>query len=391
MIQKRFDRELFEKYFGESAQETRLFFAPGRVNLIGEHTDYTGGLVFPAALSFGTWARVRVRKDGLYRFASTSFAGQVECHIDHLAYRKEDGWANYPKGVIKEFLDKGVSVTGLDILFWGNIPQGAGLSSSASIELVTAVALNEVFNAEFPMLELVQMAKQAENRFIGVNCGIMDQFAVGMGKVDHAILLNCKTLEYSYIPLVLGDYRLVITNTNKARSLAESKYNERRNEVEQGFQLMSPYLEGEECLGELGLAGWEKARHALKNDPVVAKRVEHVVKENARVRESADALHKEDLLRFGKLMNESHDSLRDLYEVTGRELDTLVKVARQSEGCIGSRMTGAGFGGCTVSLVHRDYLKAFQQRVISGYQQETGLSPSFYVAEIGGGAKGLDE
>ncbi|SEN16393.1 galactokinase [Lihuaxuella thermophila] len=391
MIRKQSDRELFEKTFGESAQGTRLFFAPGRVNLIGEHTDYTGGLVFPAALSFGTWARVRMRRDGLLRFASTSFAGLVECQIDSLTYRIEDGWANYPKGVIKEFLDKGVPVTGLDILFQGNIPQGAGLSSSASIELVTAVALNEMFNAGFPMLELVQLARHAENRFVGVNCGIMDQFAVGMGKADHAVLLNCNTLSFSYIPLVLGDYRLVITNTNKARSLAESKYNERRSEVEEGFRLMSPYLDKEECLGQVELAGWEKARHALNSAPAVARRVEHVVKENARVRESADALRLGDLLRFGKLMNESHDSLRDLYEVTGHELDTLVKVARQSEGCIGSRMTGAGFGGCTVSLVHRDHVQAFQHQVANGYHRETGLTPSFYVAEIGDGARELDD
>ncbi|MBA4494205.1 galactokinase [Paenactinomyces guangxiensis] len=387
---KNLTRQLFEKIFGKGAWETRLFFAPGRVNLIGEHTDYTGGWVFPAALSFGTWARVRVRNDRLFRFASTSFAGRFECHADDITYHDEDSWANYPKGVLKGFINKGVPLQGLDILYDGNIPTGAGLSSSASIELVTAVALNLIYQTGFSMIELVQIAQQAENQFVGVNCGIMDQFAVGMGKEKHAILLNCQNLQYSYTNLDLREYKLVITNTNKPRNLAESKYNERRAEVEEGFRMMSPYLAGPECLGQVTLKEWEQVRHAI-TDPTIAKRVEHVVKENDRVRQSSKALRAGDLSRFGQLMNQSHQSLRDLYEVTGHELDTLADLARQTEGCIGSRMTGAGFGGCTVSLVHQDVLNLFRQQVQVGYSRETGLAPAFYVAEIGAGARELSE
>lgn len=383
-------KERWEAFFGGNGEGIRLFFAPGRVNLIGEHTDYTGGLVFPAALTSGTWAWVRKRDDGLFRFASAHYADTVVCPADQVVYREEDGWANYPKGVLAEFLSIGSELAGADFFFDGNIPQGAGLSSSASIEMVTAVALNELAGAGLPMIELIKMAQGAENAFLNVQCGIMDPFAVGMGRKDHAIALNCHTLSHTVAPLLLGAYRLVIGNTNQSRELAASKYNERRQEVEQGFEWMKPHFTEAECLGQVTMDAWEKARHAIQ-DETVARRVEHVVKENERVRRSVKALQSGDLAAFGKLMNQSHQSLKELYEVTGRHLDVMVQLAQQTEGCIGARMTGAGFGGCTVILIHRDQTETLVRQVGARYREETGLEPDFYLVEVGDGAREVKE
>lgn len=377
------------------ADGVRVFFAPGRVNLIGEHTDYNGGYVFPAALTFGTWAAVSPREDGLYRFRSTNFDSKVETNVSDLSYRKEDDWANYPKGVLKELIEMAGEenaelFNGADLLFHGNIPNGAGLSSSASIELVTGLALSTLADLETPMIELVKLGQRAENRYIGVNCGIMDQFAVGMGKENHAMMLKCDTLEFQYVPVKIDGYKLVITNTNKRRGLADSKYNERRSECEAGLAILRQELPHIKSLGEVSFQQWGNLS-SLIEDEVIRRRVEHVITENDRVLAARKALDANDLETFGTLMKQSHESLRDLYEVTGIELDTLFEEASIVVGCIGTRMTGAGFGGCNVSLVEEGAVEAFKESVAKNYTAKTGLEPTFYVCEIGDGAKEVTE
>lgn len=380
----------FAEKFGD-AQGVRCFFAPGRVNLIGEHTDYNGGYVFPAALTFGTYALVKPRTDGIYRFRSLQFTAEADISVGDVAFRKEDDWANYPKGVLSELLqlDGGAyasKLIGADVLYFGNVPNGAGLSSSASIELATALAFTSIAGLSIPMLELVKLSQRAENRFVGVNCGIMDQFAVGMGKQDHAVMLKCDTLEYEYVPFRIDGCKLVITNTNKRRGLADSKYNERRQQCEDGLKWIKEKLPQLGSIGELSLEQWEQVKDAIP-DPLIRSRVEHVVTEDDRVLKARSSLGRGDLATFGKLMNASHESLRDLYEVTGFELDTLYEEARAIDGCVGTRMTGAGFGGCNVSVVRNDAVETFQQIVAERYTAKTGLVPTFYVCEIGDGAK----
>jgi len=386
-------KEKFGELFG-SAEGTRLFFAPGRVNLIGEHTDYNGGYVFPAALSFGTYALVKPREDRLYRFRSLNFPQQVDVSADQIEYRKEDDWANYPKGVLQQLLayapEQADSYRGADMLFYGNIPNGAGLSSSASIEMATAYALSRLAGNSIPVIELVKLAQRAENQFVGVNCGIMDQFAVGMGKMNHAVRLNCADLSYEYAPLRLDGHKLIITNTNKRRGLADSKYNERRAECEAGLAILRSVKPGLRDLGALSLDEWEALKGHIE-DPVIRARVEHVVSEDHRVLEAVRSLEENDLIRFGQLMIQSHESLRDLYEVTGRELDALVEAALSVNGCIGSRMTGAGFGGCTVSLVREEAVERFKEQVEKRYTEATGLTPTFYVCDVGDGVKEITE
>ncbi|RKN84587.1 galactokinase [Paenibacillus ginsengarvi] len=386
-------RAAFAERFGD-AEGVRLFFAPGRVNLIGEHTDYNGGLVFPAALTFGTYALVKPRTDGLYRFRSMQFEAQADTPAANVTFRKEDDWANYPKGVLSELLSYAdgayaAKLQGADVLYYGNVPNGAGLSSSASIEMATALAFTAIAGLDIPMLELVKLSQRAENRFVGVNCGIMDQFAVGMGKREHAVMLKCDTLDYEYVPFRIEGCKLIITNTNKRRGLADSKYNERRQQCEDGLKWIKEKLPQLGSLGELSLAQWEEVRSAIP-DELIRARVEHVVSEDARVLEAKDRLEQGDLAAFGKLMNASHESLRDLYEVTGFELDTLYEVASAIEGCVGTRMTGAGFGGCNVSVVRDEAVDEFRRMVAERYTAKTGLVPSFYVCDIGDGAKELD-
>lgn len=383
---------MFKEEFGNE-EKVRLFFAPGRVNLIGEHTDYNGGYVFPAALTFGTWAVASLRKDRIYRFRSANFPGQnVECNLSEgITYKQEDDWANYPKGVLKELLEldggeRAHVYTGADVLFYGNIPNGAGLSSSASIELVTGLALSKLAGLDINMLELVKIGQRAENRFVGVNCGIMDQFAVGMGKAGQAIKLDCDKLEYEYAPVKIDGYKLVITNTNKRRGLADSKYNERRSECETGLSLIKQRLENIHCLGDVSYNEWVNVKEVIE-DAVIRRRVEHVITEDDRVLQATEALVNNDLRTFGSLMKQSHESLRDLYEVTGFELDTLFEEAAKVDGCIGTRMTGAGFGGCNVSLVKEGSVEIFKKQVAENYSVKTGLEPTFYVCEIGDGAK----
>lgn len=364
--------------------EVKSFHSPGRVNLIGEHIDYNGGYVFPCALEFGTYGCVRMRNDRKVNLASTNFDLKVSFDLDKIEYKEEDDWANYPKGVIKIMMDKGYAVSGMDILISGNIPNGAGLSSSASLELLIGVIVNDLFNnGSIDQVDLVKIGQNAENTFVGVNCGIMDQFAVGMGKKDKAILLNCNTLEYSYADVNLGDYSLVIMNTNKRRALNESKYNERRAECDEALEAIKA-AKNITALCELTVSEYEEAEPLIAKENV-RKRARHAVYENQRVKDAFNALNEGKLDVFGELLVGSHNSLRDLYEVTGIELDTIVEESLKVEGCIGARMTGAGFGGCAIAVVKKDKVDFFIEAVRNNYNSKIGYEPSFYLSGIGEG------
>lgn len=381
-------KQEFLKLYGESDNSASVYFSPGRVNLIGEHTDYNGGYVFPCALSYGTYLVIRKTSDENIKFASTNFSFKATVDLKNIPVKQNDHWINYPMGVLNEFLKFGVKLSGMELLFEGNVPNGAGLSSSASIEVVTAFAINDLFNCKLNGIELAKLGQRAENLFVGVNCGIMDQFASAMGKKNSAIFLNCDTLEYELVPVVMQGYKLVISNTNKRRGLADSKYNERRGECEKAVEYISKKKKIKN-LGELSYDEFYKLQDAIPEENVV-KRARHVVTEIKRTKDAVDALKAGNLKKFGELMNGSHDSLRDDYEVTGIELDTLVDEARKLPGVIGSRMTGAGFGGCTVSLVKEDRVNKFIEEVGKNYQDSTGLLPEFYIADIGDGAKKLE-
>lgn len=380
----------FQHYFPGNNDDIRVFFAPGRVNLIGEHTDYNGGYVLPAALTMGTYMAIRFRKDGQYRLFSENFPNDpVSFSKDHLDYQREDPWGNYPKGIIRELLALGVELNGADICYSGNIPNGAGLSSSASIGMVTAFGLSRMADFELSIKQLARVSQRAENDFIGVSTGIMDQYAVGFGKENHALFLNCRTLDLEQVPLHLKDVQLVITNTNKRRGVAGSKYNERRNECERGLreiQKMNPKIQ---TLGELTMDEFQRLQDNIKED-IVRRRVRHIVTEDERVKAAKNLLIQGDLTSFGKLMNESHESLHEDFEVTGHELDVLFEAQRQVKGCIGTRMTGAGFGGCTVSIVRDDAVPEFKEQVKGVYEKQTGLTPSFYMCKTGDGVKELE-
>ena len=378
-------KETFVSLYGESDNRIHLFFSPGRVNLIGEHTDYNGGYVFPCALSFGTYLLVRKNDKRLVRFATANFDHRGELKLDEPFEKEGKSWINYPVGVLNEFRKKAKEIEGVDLLYSGDIPNGAGLSSSASIEMVTAFAMNEIFGFGFDRMELVKISQSAENNFVGVNCGIMDQFASGMGAADHALFLNCDTLDYERVPLKLEGMKIVIANTNKRRGLADSKYNERRAQCESAVEALRTEKKIRH-LSDLSLEEFNRLSHLI-SDETERRRARHVITENNRTLGAIEALNQGDVLTFGQLMNQSHDSLRDDYEVTGRELDTLVEEARKIEGTIGSRMTGAGFGGCTVSIVKEEQVESFIRDVGLAYKERTGLNADFYVAEIGDGSK----
>ncbi|MGC1391430.1 MAG: galactokinase [Bacteroidales bacterium] len=383
MDTKNFTEKFFEKY-GNRNDKPFLFFSPGRVNLIGEHTDYNGGYVFPCALNYGTYLLIRKIKGNTLKFSTINFSDDHAAELNGLFPNTGKKWINYPVGVINEFIKKGIKLSGLEFLYYGDVPNGAGLSSSASIEMVTAVALNEFFHASFDTLDLVKMSQKAENEFVGMNCGIMDQFAVGFGKKDHAIFLNCDTLYYENVPLILTDCSLIITNTNKRRGLTDSKYNERRSECDKAVELLQFYKHIRN-LSEIKSEEINILETYIK-DPIIRKRAKHVISENGRVIEAVNVLKNNNIVRFGELMNQSHDSLRNDYEVTGIELDTLVHEGRKLPGVIGTRMTGAGFGGCTVSIVRKADSTKFMIELSKIYQKKTGLVPDFYHPEIGDGA-----
>ena len=378
-------KQVFTEKFG--AEETRSYFSPGRVNLIGEHTDYNGGHVFPCAISLGTYALVADRKDTKTRIYSMNLAdkGVIEFEMSGLSYDKAKNWANYPMGVVSVFEQAGHKCShGFDIVINGTLPNGSGLSSSASLEVLTAVILNEAFGFGLDMVEMVKLSQKAENVFVGVNCGIMDQFAVGMGKKDCAILLDCNTLDYRYSKIALKDASIVISNTNKPHSLASSAYNVRRAQCEHALNELKEVKPELNALGELSNEEFNKLAGHI-SEPLERQRARHAVCENNRTMEAVAALESDDVEKFGKLMNDSHFSLRDDYDVTGKELDTLAELAWQQDGVIGSRMTGAGFGGCTVSLVKNGAIPAFKENVGKAYTEKIGYAPSFYVANIADG------
>ncbi len=381
-------QQFIQQYGGEAA-DISVFHAPGRVNLIGEHTDYNGGYVFPAALTFGTTLLIRPRSDRGLGLATTNFPTSKQLSIDEIVYDEADDWMNYPKGIVFELQKTGVTFKqGYDLLYHGEIPNGAGLSSSASIEVVTAFALQTLEGLEIDKVKISLLSQKSENEFNGVNSGIMDQFAVANGKKDNAILLMCDTLEYELVPFESGSYKLVIGNTNKRRGLVDSAYNERRSQCEQAVEELRAAFPELTLLGQINLAQFNEAKHHIKDD-VVRARAQHVIEEIDRVLQAVPALKAGELETFGQLMNGSHDSLRDLYEVTGPELDAMVAAAREIPGVLGSRMTGAGFGGCTVSLVHEDSVERFKEEVGRKYTQETGLVADFYVCSIGNGVERL--
>ena len=364
-------------------QIERHFFAPGRVNLIGDHTDYNGGLVFPAALNMGTYLAVKQNDDTEYcRFTSENNSAEFVIRKEDLT-QKQHHWVDYPLGVLKEFADRGYPVSGWHFHYRGNLPIGAALSSSASIEVVTAVALNALNDNPFKMLELVQMAQHAENAFVGMNCGIMDQFASGFGKKDCAIALDCNTLEYEHVPLEMRGLKFVIANSNKPRGLVDSEYNQRRAECQQALEIIQQHF-SVDCLCQLTMEQFDTVSQYL--DGNVLRRARHAVRENANVREAITALKSGDMSRFGQLMNASHATLRDDYAVTCPETDFLATFAQQFPGVLGSRMTGAGFGGCTVTLIAENQVDAFVENLGRAYEERFGLRADFYVAEIGEGA-----
>lgn len=383
------------RLFGGNTEDIRYFVAPGRVNLIGEHIDYSGGYVFPAALSLDTIVGIRPRSDRKVRMAATDLKDLIaEFDLDNIDEARTLKWGNYQAGVALELINAGYKVIGCDMVFDGTIPFGSGLSSSASIELATAIAMatlgKEFYNSdkEIDLIELAQIGQRAENNFAGVSSGIMDQFASAMGKKDHAILLNCETLEYSYAPLVLKEHTIVIANTKKKRALGESKYNERRRETEEGFAILSEFLPGKASLCAITVDEFEQYKDKIE-DEVIRKRVEHSIYENERVLKAVTLLKNNDIDAFGKLLVEANDSIRYLYEATGFELDTMVDEALKVEGTVGARMTGAGFGGCTVNIVKNESVDSFIDQVAKNYKAKTGLTPEFYISAIGDGAREL--
>ncbi|MGI6106489.1 MAG: galactokinase [Lachnospiraceae bacterium] len=382
--------ECFKKLYGGEG-DIRTYFSPGRVNLIGEHTDYNGGHVFPCALTIGTYMAARRRPDNKLRFYSMNFEkdGVVESSLDDFTLGKEGNWTQYPKGVMWTFTEKKHPLfSGLDIVVYGNIPNGSGLSSSASLEVLTGVMLRDMFGYDdLSMIDLALYGQFSENNYNHVNCGIMDQFAVAMGKKDNAIFLDTADLSYVYAPIRLDNAKIVIASSNKKRGLGDSKYNERRAECETALAEIQK-VKNIKSLGELTPAEFEEVKYAIK-DPVRVKRAKHAVYENARTIEAVKDLQAGDIAAFGKLMNASHVSLRDDYEVTGKELDTLVDAAWKCSGVIGSRMTGAGFGGCTVSIVENDAVDSFIENVGKEYKDKIGYAADFYVVSIGDGAHRL--
>ena len=376
----------FAEVFGD-AEGAKAYFAPGRVNMIGEHTDYNGGHVFPCALTIGTYGVARKRDDKKLRFYSMNFEnlGVLESSVEGLKPEKEADWTNYPKGVMWAFGEKGMKVTsGMDLLLNGNIPNGSGLSSSASVEVLTGYILRDFFGFDVTNQDLALIGQFSENKYNKVNCGIMDQFAIAMGKKDCAIFLDTSDLKYEYAPVKLEGARIVISCSNKKRGLGDSKYNERRSECETALAEIQK-VKDIKSLGELTEEEFEAVKDAIK-DPVRQKRAKHAVYENQRTVQAVAALKANDIAKFGELMNASHVSLRDDYEVTGIELDTLVEEAWNCPGVIGSRMTGAGFGGCTVSIVKTEDIDNFIAKVGAAYKEKIGYAADFYVVDIGDGA-----
>ncbi|NLW52771.1 MAG: galactokinase [Tissierellia bacterium] len=374
--------------FGENEHEIRKFFSPSRINIIGEHIDYNGGKVFPCPLEIGTYGIARKNDDNVLRLKSLNMDHQGEISLDNLIYVEENDWMNYAAGMLKFIADEGYHTGGLDILVFGDIPNGAGLSSSASLELLIGEIVNQIYNdGEIQKENLALIGKKTENEFIGLNSGIMDQFIIAVGKKDHATLIDTNTLDYRHIPFQLDDTTIVILNTNKRRELKDSKYNERRSECDLALELLKPYKPEITALCDLT----EDDLHLLENieDENVRKRAEHAIRENARVYKAIEALEENDIETLGSLLVQSNDSLRELFEVTGPHLDSITKHANSFEHCLGARMTGAGFGGCGISIVKNDEIENFKAHVAKGYKEDTGLDAEFIISQVGDGVHEL--
>lgn len=386
----------FINLYGGSRDDIRIFESPGRVNMIGEHTDYNGGFVFPAALTMKNTIAVRKRDDNKIRLKATSLDVMVEADTSKLDSYRDLEWGNYQLGVAYMLQQDGYDIVGCDMLYDGTVPYGSGLSSSAAIEVSTALCFvkfsNEKNNIEkdIDMIYLAKVGQRAENKYCGVNCGIMDQFASAMGKKDHAIFLKCDDLSFDYAPLKLEGKKIVLSNTKKKHALGDSKYNERRSECEKGFEILHEAMPDKNCLGEISVSEFEANKHLI-DDEVIRKRIKHVIYEDERVIASVEALKAGDIKKFGEYMNASHDSLQYDYEVTGDELDIMVEEARKIPGVIGSRMTGGGFGGCTVSIVEDSSVDEFIKTVGENYKARTGITPEFYISEIGDGGHEVTE
>lgn len=377
-------KSAFEAAYQQSA--TDVFFSPGRVNLIGEHTDYNGGFVFPCALSFGTYLLMAPNNEQKINFRSLNVEEVYSLELTQLTTPLPNkAWANYPLGVLAQFVKRGVAIEkGYDILFWGNVPAGAGLSSSAAMEVVTAFAFNEILGTNYDRTELAKIGQASEHEFAGVMCGIMDQFASSQGKKDHAIYLNCDTLEFDLVPVQLDGIKVVVSNTHSPHHLDSGAYNDRVRQCQLAVEQISA-VRPIKNLAELSQTDFEQVESAI-TDPIAYRRARHVVGEVQRTKDAVEALQKGDIITFGELMTQSHISLRDDYEVTGLQLDSLAEAAWKVEGVLGSRMTGGGFGGCTVSLVRDEAIPAFIEQVGKEYTEKTGLKADFYIAEIGDGA-----
>ena len=377
-------KSAYEAAYQKSA--TDVFFAPGRVNLIGEHTDYNGGFVFPCALSFGTYILLSKNDEQKINFRSLNMEAVYSLELTQLTEPLPNkAWANYPLGVFAQFIKRGVAITqGYDILFWGNVPAGAGLSSSAAMEVVTAYALNELLGTQYGLADLAKIGRAAEHEFAGVMCGIMDQFASAHGKADHAIYLNCDTLEYDLVPIKLEGIKVVVTNTHSPHKLDSGSFNDRVRQCQLAVEQINA-VRPIQYLAELSQVEFEQIKDAI-TDEIAHRRARHVVGEVQRTKDAVEALKNGDIVKFGQLMNQSHVSLRDDYEVTGPQLDALAEAAWKIDGVLGSRMTGGGFGGCTVSLVRDEAIATFIDKVGAEYTAKTGLTADFYIAEIGDGA-----
>ena len=374
----------FTNLYGENSNEIKKFFSHSRINIISEHIDYNGGKVFPCAIEIGTYGIARKNDQGLINLASMNMDLRGQISLKDLNYKEENNWMNYPVGVIKFLEEEGHKIGGLDILIYGNIPNGSGLSSSSSLELLIGEIVNVFYNeGQIDKLDLVKIGKRTENEFIGVNSGIMDQFIIGLGKKDHAMLIDTNSLEYDYYPFDLKDNKIVILNTNKRRELKDSKYNVRREECDQALDILKTYKEDINYLCDLGKKDLPLLHYI--GDENIRNRAEHAIKENLRVMEAAQALEKGNIVKLGQLLVESNDSLRDLYEVTGPHLDAITKHANDFDGCLGARMTGAGFGGCGIAIVKENMVNEFINYVGPRYEKDTGLKAEFIISDVGNG------
>ena len=383
-------KNAFLKMYGGNESDVKLYSSPARINIIGEHIDYNGGKVFPASINRYLYIAIRKRNDSKVLYNDARFPGSYEFDINQtFVFDKANDYANYLNGILQQLKERGFKFDrGFEILMASNIPAGGGISSSSALECGFAYAVIDTFGFDLNRVEIAKLGQMSEHNFMNVKCGIMDQFIIATGKKNHAELLDCNTLEYEYVPLELGDYRFVVMNTNKVRKLADSKYNERRGQCEQALKILQDNEVGVKALCELTPADWEKYS-ALVTDPILNKRARHCIAENQRVIDAAATLKEGNLVKLGELLNASHKSLKEDYEVTGIELDTLAETSQKQEGCLGARMTGAGFGGCAIALVHKDKLDSFIENVQTTYEKAIGYKAGFFVCETGDGVARL--